>query len=79
MRPTPKLDKDEDNKYVGTIQNNAAQHSVPPTSGSLHVCSVPKKIEWYESGHFLPNEAFQDMAGWLGAEIGIDATQFTGP
>jgi uncharacterized protein len=41
--------------------------------------SAPKKIEWYESGHFLPDEAFQHMADWLGTEIGIDATQFTGP
>jgi predicted esterase len=41
--------------------------------------SKPKRIEWYESGHFLPDEAFQHMADWLGIEIGIDATQFTGP
>ena len=40
---------------------------------------APKKIEWYESDHFLPKEAFQHMADWLGAKIGIDATQFTGP
>jgi uncharacterized protein len=41
--------------------------------------SAPKKIEWYESGHFLPDEAFQHMADWLSTEIGIDATQFTEP
>lgn len=40
--------------------------------------SEPKRIEWYESGHFLPGEAFRRMADWLGAEIGIDATRFTG-
>lgn len=41
--------------------------------------SEPKQIEWYESSHFLPAEAFQHMASWLGTEIGIDASQFTGP
>jgi uncharacterized protein len=41
--------------------------------------SVPKKIEWYESDHFLPDEAFRHMAEWLGTEIGIDVRQFTGP
>jgi uncharacterized protein len=41
--------------------------------------SEPKRIEWYESGHFLPREAFQHMVDWLGDEIGIDATRFTGP
>ena len=41
--------------------------------------SDPKRIEWYESGHFLPDEAFQRMAEWLGTEIGIDASRFTGP
>ena len=41
--------------------------------------SEPKRIEWYDSDHFLPGEAFQSMAGWLGTEIGIDATRFTGP
>ena len=41
--------------------------------------SEPKRIEWYESGHFLPSEAFQHMVDWLGDEIGIDATQFKGP
>ena len=41
--------------------------------------SEPKKIEWYESSHFLPGEAFQHMADWLGTKIGIDAARFTGP
>lgn len=41
--------------------------------------SEPKRIEWYESGHFLPDEAFQHMADWLGTEIGIDASRFTPP
>jgi uncharacterized protein len=41
--------------------------------------SDPKQIEWYESSHFLPPEAFQHMANWLGTEIGIDASRFTGP
>jgi predicted esterase len=41
--------------------------------------SEPKRIEWYESGHFLPREAFQRMAEWLGTKVGIDAARFTGP
>lgn len=41
--------------------------------------SEPKQIEWYESSHFLPVEAFQHMANWLGTEIGIDASQYIGP
>jgi len=41
--------------------------------------SEPKRIEWYESDHFLPDEAFQHMVEWLADEIGIDASQFTGP
>ena len=38
-----------------------------------------KQIEWYESGHFLPDEAFQHMVEWLAGEVGIDASRFTGP
>ena len=41
--------------------------------------SEPKKIEWYESNHGLPDEAFQHMADWLSTEIGIDASQYTNP
>jgi cephalosporin-C deacetylase-like acetyl esterase len=41
--------------------------------------SEPKQLEWYESSHFLPDEAFQRMAAWLGTEIGIDASRFTSP
>ncbi|HKY54568.1 MAG TPA: acetylxylan esterase [Anaerolineales bacterium] len=41
--------------------------------------SEPKKIEWYESNHGLPDEAFQHMVDWLGTEIGIDTSQYTNP
>ncbi len=41
--------------------------------------SEPKQLEWYESSHFLPDEAFQRLAAWLGTEIGIDASRFTSP
>jgi len=41
--------------------------------------SQPKRVEWYQSGHLLPEEAFRRMVDWLGGEIGIDASQFTGP
>jgi predicted esterase len=38
--------------------------------------SEPKKVQWYESGHGLPEEAFMDMAAWLAAQIGIDPSKF---
>lgn len=38
--------------------------------------SEPKRIEWYDSGHGLPVQAYIDMIGWLAEQIGIDATQF---
>ncbi|MDQ2691616.1 MAG: S9 family peptidase [Chloroflexota bacterium] len=41
--------------------------------------SEPKRIEWYESNHMLPEEAFEHMAEWLEMKIGIDASQFSGP
>ena len=41
--------------------------------------SEPKRIEWYESDHGLPDEAFQHMANWLSTEIGIDSSQYTSP
>ena len=41
--------------------------------------SEPKQIEWYESSHFLPPEAFQHMTNWLGTEIGIEVSKFTAP
>jgi uncharacterized protein len=39
--------------------------------------SEPKKVQWYESGHGLPPQAFVDLADWLGEQIGIDSSQFT--
>ncbi len=41
--------------------------------------SEPKRVEWYQSGHFLPREAFQSMAEWLEIKIGIEASSFKGP
>jgi predicted esterase len=38
--------------------------------------SEPKKVQWYESGHGLPRQAYIDMADWLAGQIGIDATKF---
>ena len=38
--------------------------------------SDPKKIQWYESGHGLPAEAYSDMVNWLAEQIGIDETKF---
>jgi len=41
--------------------------------------SEPKRVEWYDSGHGLPNQAYFDMVNWLEEQIGIDATKFKGP
>jgi hypothetical protein len=35
--------------------------------------SEPKKIKWYEAGHSLNAEAFQERAAWLREQIGIGA------
>lgn len=35
-----------------------------------------KKIQWYDSGHGLPTEAYVDMVQWLEEQIGIDASAF---
>ena len=39
--------------------------------------SEPKRIEWYDSNHGLPDQAFQDMVEWLEIQIGIDASKFS--
>ena len=39
--------------------------------------SEPKKVEWYDSGHGLPPQAYRDMIDWLAEQIGIDGTRFT--
>lgn len=36
----------------------------------------PKKVQWYDSGHGLPTQAYLDMVAWLAEQIGIDATKF---
>lgn len=38
--------------------------------------SEPKKVQWYESGHGLPEQAFMDMVAWLAEQIGMDASKF---
>jgi fermentation-respiration switch protein FrsA (DUF1100 family) len=38
--------------------------------------SEPKKVQWYNSGHDLPPQAYVDMVDWLAEQIGIDATKF---
>jgi dienelactone hydrolase len=39
--------------------------------------SEPKQVQWYESGHGLPQQAYIDMVTWLAEQIGIDKTKFT--
>ena len=41
--------------------------------------SEPKRVEWYDSGHGLPTQAYFDMVDWLAEQIGIDASKFKGP
>ncbi len=38
--------------------------------------SEPKKVEWYDSGHGLPSQAYLDMVDWLAEQIGIDPAKF---
>ena len=38
--------------------------------------SEPKRVEWYDSDHGLPPQAYSDMVDWLAGQIGIDATKF---
>lgn len=35
--------------------------------------SEPKRVEWYDSDHGLPAQAYFDMVDWLVEQIGIDA------
>ena len=39
--------------------------------------SEPKQVQWYNSGHGLPTQAYLDMASWMAEQIGIDASSFT--
>jgi len=41
--------------------------------------SLPKRVQWYDSGHGLPAVAYTDMVNWLAERIGIDDGKFTGP
>jgi uncharacterized protein len=41
--------------------------------------SEPRRIEWYDSDHFLPTEAFVHMVEWLATMIGIDAARYPRP
>ena len=38
--------------------------------------SEPKKVQWYDSGHGLPPQAYIDMVDWLAEQIGIDPAKF---
>ena len=38
--------------------------------------SEPKQVQWYDSGHGLPTQAYVDMVNWLAEQIGIDASKF---
>jgi hypothetical protein len=38
--------------------------------------SEPKQIQWYDSGHGLPSQAYLDMVDWLAGQIGIDESKF---
>ena len=41
--------------------------------------SEPKRVEWYDSDHGLPTQAYLDMVDWLAEQIDIDASKFKGP
>lgn len=39
--------------------------------------SQPKQVQWYDSGHGLPPQAYNDMVAWLAEQIGIDPAKFS--
>ena len=39
--------------------------------------SEPKKVQWYESGHGLPEQAYVDMIDWLAEQIAIEVEKFS--
>jgi len=41
--------------------------------------SLPKRVQWYDSGHGLPAVAYFDMVNWLAERIGIEDGKFKGP
>jgi hypothetical protein len=41
--------------------------------------SLPKRVKWYEAGHFLNDGALRDQVEWLRSQIGIEASRFEPP
>lgn len=60
------------------FQSGTDDLAVPPADAFLYqfVGSEPKKIIWYESGHFLPDQAILDQAQWLKQYINIHLEKF---
>ena len=60
------------------FQNGRYDTSVTEEDGLAYQAagSEPKKLQWYESGHGLPAEAYVDMVNWLAEQIGIDPSHF---
>ena len=71
--------------YVGHASPSAlffqnARHDRSVTEGDALAYqaagSEPKKVQWYDSGHGLPQQAYLDMVNWLAEQIGIDGAKF---
>jgi hypothetical protein len=66
-------------KWIGSaeapilFQSGRKDEAVPPVDArELHrAAREPKDVRWYDSGHFLPPEAWCDAARWLQEEIAI--------
>jgi dienelactone hydrolase len=66
-------------KWIGSaeapilFQSGRKDEAVPPADArEFHrAAREPKDVRWYDSGHFLPPEAWCDAARWLQEEIAI--------
>ena len=75
-------------RYVGCaapaallFQNGTLDVMVPPVHAIPYqqAGSEPKTIQWYEAGHGLGMDAFEDQATWLARLIGIPARHVAMP
>ena len=42
----------------------------------MEAASEPKKVSWYETGHGLNDQAFEDQGRWMAEQLGLDYTKW---
>jgi len=42
----------------------------------MEAASEPKKVTWYETGHGLNDQAFEDQGRWMAEQLGLDFTKW---